>query len=96
MDAPSHAVDPLEAFKGSVVICDTQGPLMYIGTLAALHAAWLELHECDVHDRRDGRATKDLYLVETRDLGVRANRTRVLVYRRDVASISLLADVKAD
>jgi hypothetical protein len=90
-DLPSD--DGLATFIGQIVILDTQGPLIYIGTLERVTAAAILLTSADVHDSNDSRASKDLYLVETRDLGVRVNRASVLVMRHQVASISLLQDV---
>ena len=75
------------------MIRDTQGPLIYIGTLQRITEGSLVLAEADVHDSNDSRASKDLYLVETRDLGVRVNRKLVVIMRRQVASVSLLLDV---
>ena len=86
-------IDPMLAWVGAVVVLDTQGPLIYIGTLARVTAAWVEMSDADVHDTNDSRASKDLYLVETRDLGVRVNRTRVVVMRAQIASVSLLKEV---
>ena len=82
-----------EALLGQMIVLDTQGPLIYIGKLQQVTESALVLVEADVHDSNDSRASKDLYLVETRDLGVRCNRSRVLVMRRQIASISLLAGV---
>lgn len=86
--------DPLLAWTGEVVILDTQGPLVYIGTLERVGPAFVVLVEADVHDSNDSRSTKDLYVVETRELGVRVNRARVLVMRSQIASVSPLADVR--
>jgi hypothetical protein len=83
----------LETLLGHIVVLDTQGPLIYIGTLTRVTEATLLLAKADVHDTNDSRASKDLYLVETRDLGVRCNRGTVLVMRHQVASVSLLRDV---
>jgi hypothetical protein len=91
--ADTPVVDGLTAFIGQPVVLDTQGPLIYIGTLQCVSAATLFLTDADVHDSNDSRASKDLYLVETRVLGVRVNRRTVLVMRHLVASISLLRDV---
>lgn len=85
--------DPFEFFLNQIIVLDTQGPLIYIGTLIRATEHCLILSEADVHDTNDSRASKDLYLVETRDLGVRANRGQVLVMRHQIASISLLKDV---
>ena len=91
--ADTPETDPLALFLGQLVVLDTQGPLLYIGTLQGLTPASLLLADADVHDTNDSRSSKDLYLVETRDLGVRINRTLVLVMRQQIASISLLGDV---
>ena len=85
--------DPVQSLVGKVVVMDTQGPLIYIGTLERVTEAFFVLVEADVHDSNDSRASKDLYVVETRDLGVRVNRNRVLIMRPQIASVSLIRDV---
>lgn len=85
--------DPVRELVGKVIVMDTQGPLIYIGTLTQVTEVFYILMEADVHDSNDSRASKDLYVVETRDLGVRVNRKRVLVMRAQIASVSLLSDV---
>lgn len=92
LDTPDP--DPLHAWLGQVVVCDTQGPLIYIGTLAAASDRLLTLTQADVHDSNDSPSTKDLYLLDTRTLGLKVNRARVLVERRAIVSISLLADIQ--
>ncbi len=89
----SLVAHPLTEFLGAVVVLDTQGPLIYLGTLAQILPHHLLLLDADVHDSNDSRATKDLYLTESRMLGVRVNRKRVWVSTVQVASISLLADI---
>jgi hypothetical protein len=85
--------DGLERFVGQVVVLDTQGPLIFIGTLERATGGTLLLVDADVHDTNDSRASKDLYVVETRDLGVRVNRRAAVVMRHQVASVSLLREV---
>jgi hypothetical protein len=92
--ANAPADDPLADFLHHIVVLDTQGPLIYIGTLDRVTPSSLLLSSADVHDTNDSRASKDLYLVETRDLGVRINRAQVLIMRAQIASASLLADVR--
>ena len=87
-------VNPLEPWRGRIVILDTPGPLIYIGTLGDLHADVLFLHEADVHDTRDSGSTKEYYIAQARELGVRPNRATVIVRRDIIASISLLEDVR--
>ena len=93
--ANEQIANPLEGLTGKIVILDTQGPLIYIGTLHQVTGAFVVLVDADVHDTNDSRATKDLYLVETRDLGVRVNRKRVVVMLAQIASVSLLEDVSS-
>jgi hypothetical protein len=77
------------------VVLDTQGPLIYIGTLELATSAFIQLRDVDVHDTNDARATKDLYLIESRHLGVRVNRSKVVVHRAQIISASLLSDIHA-
>jgi hypothetical protein len=84
--------DPLARFLEQDVVLDTQGPLLYLGTLREITPAALVLVNADVHDSNDSRASKDLYIVESRVLGVRVNRAAVVVMRSQVASASLLRD----
>ena len=88
------AGDVLQGLLGQVVILDTQGPLLYIGRLERIAKHHLMLCEADVHHAHDSRTTRELYLLETRDLGVRVNRTQVLIDRTAITSVSLLADVR--
>jgi hypothetical protein len=80
-------------FIGELVVLDTQGPLIFIGRLVETGATHVTLAEADVHDTNDSRASKDLYILETRELGVRVNRALVIVMRSEIASASLLEDV---
>lgn len=85
--------DLLAQYAGEIVVLDTQGPLVYIGTLKEVRPDAVLLAEVDVHDSNDSRSSKDLYLAETRTLGVHANRAQVVVRREIIASVSRLADV---
>jgi hypothetical protein len=55
---------------------------------------WLE--NADVHDCRDGHATKELYVADASREGINPNRQRVYVLSAGVASISRLDDVVND
>jgi hypothetical protein len=78
---------------GEEIVMDTQGPLIFIGRLVETGPTHVALADADVHDTNDSRASKDLYILETRDLGIRVNRTLAVVMRSQVASVSLLRDV---
>jgi hypothetical protein len=92
MDQPS-----LDDFLNRRVVLDTQGPLLYIGDLIAWSEQGYWLKDADVHDRRDGHASKEEYTSTARQLdrnGARhINRRRVFVERHAVVSISALDDV---
>ena len=83
----------LERMAGQIVVLDTQGAMVYVGTLERVARDHVALLNAEVHDSTESRASKELYLLETRELGVRTNRRRVVVDRRVVISVSLLADV---
>lgn len=87
----------LEHLVDKRVVLDTQGPLIYIGTLAALDERGYLLTDADVHDRSDGHSSKEHYICEAVELersGTRrTNRRRVFVERAAVISVSALADV---
>ncbi len=85
--------DSLIKLLNEKVVLDTGTPIVYIGTLIAVSESTLELLEADMHDCRDGHASKDLYLVDTRDEGITVNRRRVIVMRSAVISVSRVEDI---
>ena len=54
---------------------------------------YLVLEHADVHDLRDTNTTRELYVVDSKRLGIRKNRERVLVRIEEIVSISALDDV---
>lgn len=90
----------IETLLNRRVVMDTQGPLIYIGTLAQIDAAGYWLIDADVHDRHDGHSSKEIYINEARELerhGSRnVNRRRVFVERAAIVSLSALEDVVAE
>ena len=90
----------LDDYLNRRVVLDTQGPLLYIGDLEAYDDRGYWLTAADVHDRNDGRSTKEEYINDAHLLNEEgtqnANRTRVFVERSAVTSISALEDVVAE
>ena len=78
---------------GSRVVLDTATPYVYIGTLKEWQENFVVLADVDVHDMSEGRAVKDVYILEACRHGVRNNRRRVLVCKSAVVSVSRLEDV---
>ncbi len=78
---------------GRIVVLDPNSPYIYLGTLVRWDALYLHLEDADVHDLRDTKTTREIYLVDARRLGVNSNRKLVMVRIADVVSISALDDV---
>ncbi len=85
--------EPLRQWINEVVVLDTLTPIVYIGRLVELTDTTFVLDQADMHDCRDGHANKELYLVETCHGTVSVNRSRVIVMRASVISVSRLSDV---
>ncbi|MEX2287516.1 MAG: hypothetical protein WD648_10540 [Planctomycetaceae bacterium] len=90
MSQSEHVFDDL---IGREVVLDAVGQYVYVGTLAGHDERYLILNDADVHDLRDTATTRELYVLEARRHGVRANRRRVHVRREEVISLSALDDV---
>ena len=82
-------------FIGKDIVVDTDGPILYIGTLDSVTAESLVFGEVDVHHVTDGNAsaTNEVYVMESKKLGVRTNRKATYVRIARIMSVSLLDDV---
>jgi hypothetical protein len=79
-----------------VVVLDLADPFVYIGQLRERQGEFFVLEGVDAHDLRDTLTTREKYILECRQHGVRPNRTWAWVAVREVVSISRLADVLED
>ncbi len=84
---------PFDDFLTHCVVLDTGGSIVYLGTLVRADESGFVLEDADVHDCRDGHATKEVYVCEARVNGVSPNRRSVVVMRSAVMSVSKLTDV---
>jgi len=92
-NGPNTMSEPLERFLNEQVVLDTGTPILYIGTLREITDSSFVLDEADMHDCRDGHASKEKYLLDAFRDGVSVNRRTVVVMRSIVISVSKLADV---
>ena len=83
----------LAQYLGREVVLDASSLYVYVGTLVGSDHRYYILENADVHDLRDTTTSRELYVVESRRYGVRANRARVLVRIDEVVSLSALDDV---
>lgn len=84
---------PWGELVGQAVVLDLASPFVYVGRLAGQQGEYLLLEDADAHDLRDTSTTRERYVQDTREHGIRANRRRVWVALREVVGVSALSDV---
>lgn len=90
-EVPSLA-DHLGSLIGRQVVMDTAGTTVFLGTLLDVAPQGFWLGDADLHDRSEGHATKERYVLEAKEFGIRVNRKHLFVLRSAVISISALED----
>ena len=83
----------LDAFLGKPVVADLDAGYLVFGTLVEASTEVLVFADADLHDHAEANATKEVYALETKRFGIRANRRQVLVPRQRLVALSLLEDV---
>lgn len=86
--------EDLEKYIGQKMVLDTRSSWIYIGALEAVTPHCAVLAEVDVHDGRDSSTSKELYVLESKNTGVKSNRERVHVNLAWVISFSTLDEIK--
>jgi hypothetical protein len=85
--------EDLEQFLKQKIVLDTRSSWIYIGVLEAVTASSVILSEVDVHDSKATSTSKELYVLESKTTGIKANRNLVYVNLDYVVSFSALDDV---
>lgn len=83
----------LEELIGEKVVVDCSSPYVILGTLVRVDEHHLELRNADLHDLRDSDSTRENYVAACLHSGIKRNRKRVLVVRRDIIAVARLSDV---
>ena len=91
-----ESTSSIEELVGFDVVLDTAGPVTYLGTLSEICPDGFWLTDADIRDRTEGHVSKERYVCEAKDNGIRANRRRIFVFREVVVSCSALDDVVID
>ena len=86
--------ETLKPYLGKKIVVDTRSTWVYIGLLENINTGTIELSDVDVHDSSDTGSSKEIYLLDTRRSGVKANRDRVFINLDYIISFSPLEDVK--
>jgi hypothetical protein len=84
----------LEQFLQQKIVLDTHSSWIYIGILEAVTNSSAILSEVDVHDSKATSTSKELYVLESKTTGIKANRNLVYVNLEYVVSFSPLDQVK--
>ena len=85
--------EDLEQYLKQKIVLDTRSPWIYIGVLEAVTTSSVILSEVDVHDSKTTSTSKELYVLESKATGIKANRNLVYVNLDYVVSFSALDDV---
>lgn len=83
----------LEEYIGEKVVIDLRSEYVCLGTLVRVDDHWLELKNGDLHDLRDTETTRENYVVASLATGIKRNRRKLLLTRREVVAVSRLTDV---
>jgi small nuclear ribonucleoprotein (snRNP)-like protein len=83
----------IDEYVGREVVLDVASRFVFVGTLSSYDEHQFVLVDADVHDLRDTTTTREVYVLDSKRHGVRANRKRVVVRRDEVVSLSALAEV---
>ena len=83
----------LDSFVGKVVVVDLISTYVCLGTLAGYDPKFLEIRDADFHDFRDSTATREVYVHDSVRLGIRRNRTRVLIRRDEIVAITRFDEI---
>ncbi|WP_435005513.1 hypothetical protein P12x_003361 [Tundrisphaera lichenicola] len=78
---------------GQVVVLDLSSSYVCLGTLVGIDGLFYTMDDADLHDFRDSAATREIYVYDSVRLGIRRNRSRVLVRRDEVIAITRFDDI---
>lgn len=78
---------------GRIVVLDLADPFVVIGLLEEMDAAYYRLRDADLHDLRESGSTRDYYLYEIRQSGMKSNRSKLLIRRDAVVGLCAFDDL---
>lgn len=86
--------ESLKKYLHKEVVLDTRSSFLYIGVLKEVSDDCVVLTDVDVHDSRETATSKEVYVLESKKTGIKANRDRVFINLDYVISFSGLDEVK--
>src|SRR5438093_5979205 len=91
--APHREPAMLDEMLNQKVVVDLTSPYVCLGTLVRLDEQFLELKNADLHDFRDTDTSRENYVHASFRTGIKRNRKRLLLSRREVVAVSRFEDV---
>jgi hypothetical protein len=85
----------IENFIGVEVVVDLASPFVCLGRLVGVSEHFLELTDADLHDLRDTKTSRENYVIAALHTGIKRNRKRVVIARREVVAVARAKDVVA-
>ena len=85
--------EDLEKYLKQQIVLDTRSSWVYIGILESVTGHSVVLSEVDVHDGKATSTSNELYVLESKSTGIKANRKLVYVNLDYVVSFSPLEAV---
>lgn len=85
--------EDLEQYIKQKIVLDTRSSWIYMGVLEQVTNSCAVLSEVDVYDSTTTSTSKELYVLESKTTGIKANRKLVFVNLDYVVSFSSLDDV---
>ncbi|MBM4096904.1 MAG: hypothetical protein FJ261_09030 [Planctomycetes bacterium] len=86
----------MESLVGQKVVIDLRSKYVCLGTLIGIHADYLELKNADLHDLRDTDTSRENYVAASKSTGIKRNRRKLILFRREIVAMSPLDDVVDD
>ena len=83
----------LSAYVDQVVCVDLKDGFVLYGTLQAFDNESLSFVNADFHDPREANSSKDVYALETQNIGVRVNRKQCKIPLINMIAICLLTEL---
>ena len=83
----------IQELVGEQVVIDFGSTFVCLGTLLRCDDHFLEVKNADLHDLRDTQTSRENYVAASKATGIKRNRKRVLLVRRDIVAVARLDDV---
>jgi len=83
----------LDQFIGQKIVMDLASPYVCLGTLVGVDEHFVEVKDADIHDLRDSDTTRENYVAASYATGVKRNRRRAIVARREIVALARFEDI---